>query len=134
MDTKTPNLTLIFLAVAFVAGCGIVGGVFLTIFDKDATAFYGFFTVTLTTIVGFGTLARSQGKMAESIETVTHNVNGRMSKLIELATSQATTRKDLKTIERIGVESGVIETVEPTYAPDDVDPLSILSNGQRGND
>lgn len=120
MDTnKTPNMTLIFVAVALVGAVGIAGGIILTVADKDATAFYGFFTTTLVGIIGFGGLARQQGKanenqaeIANTVQEVRANVNGRLSQLIEIATQTASTRKERKAVERIGVESGVIPTVD----------------------
>lgn len=123
MDTtKTPNNTLIFVSVAIVGAVGIAGGIVLTVFDKDATAFYGFFTTTLVSIIGFGGLAKQQGKtnasqaeIATTVQEVKANVNGRLSQLIEIATQNATTRNERKTVQRIGVESGVIPTIDEPH-------------------
>ena len=114
---KPLNLTIIFVAVATVAVVGIAGAVALTLYDKDATAFYAFFTTTLVSVTGFGALARSQGKIGETVEKVQHNVNGRLSQLIDIATQNATTHEQRKTIATISTATGVVPTVEasPIY-------------------
>lgn len=114
MDNKTPNFTIIFVVVGLIALAGIAGGVALTIFDKDASLFYGFFGTMLTTVVGLGALARSQGKINESVTQVKDNVNGRMSRLIELLGQSELTHTERETVAQIGVDSGVIETVSDT--------------------
>jgi hypothetical protein len=104
------NLTIIFIALSAIVIAGIVGGVYLTGHDKDATAFYGFFTATLVTVVSFAGLARSQGSINENLDTVKKNVNGNLSRLIDLATQNATTRSDVEEIQVIGESTGVVPT------------------------
>jgi hypothetical protein len=85
---KTPNLTVIFISLTAVVVAGLAGGVVLTVVDKDATAFYGFFTATLATIVAFAGLLRSQSAISDKVEAVQHNVNGRLSQLIDIAANR----------------------------------------------
>lgn len=123
------NLTIIFCAVTLVALGGVVGGVVLTIFDKDATAFYGFFGVMITTVTGFGGLLYGQNKANNKLDTVDAKVNGNLSKLIDIAVSQANataplTRSDAKVIREVAGQVSAdtgdipIEDTEggPTYA------------------
>lgn len=108
---KSPNLTIIFIALSAVVVAGIIGGIYLTAHDKDATAFYGFFTATLATVIAFGGIARGQNSINESVDQVKQNVNGRLSRLIELATQNATSRADLTEVRKIQADSGVVPTV-----------------------
>lgn len=120
---RTPNLTIIFIAISLIVVVGLAGGVALTVVDKDATAFYGFFTATLATVVAFAGLLRSQAKIEEKVDTVQHNVNGRLSQLIDIAAGKATSRADLKRVKAIAEESGVgsehpaISEIEDTDNP-----------------
>lgn len=116
-ESKTPNLTTIFIAIVILAIIAIAGGVILHLFDKDVTVFYGFITPTLATVVGFAAVARQQGKMNENVSRVESKVNGNLSKLIDLATQNATSRSEVAEARKIGVESGVIPV---TYADADL--------------
>lgn len=109
---KTPNLTIIFITLGAVVVAGLAGGVVLTVVDKDATAFYGFFTATLATIVAFAGLLRSQSAISDKVEAVSHNVNGRMSALIELALGKKQTPEDQATIDQIIQDTGVHPTID----------------------
>lgn len=109
---KPINLTVMFIALAFIVVAGITGGIVLTIYDKDATAFYGFFTATLATVVAFVGLGRSQSKLSESQEEIKHKVNGNLSKLIDIATRKADSRADMREINEVKVSTGVTGTVE----------------------
>lgn len=113
---KSPNLTIIFIALSAVVVAGIIGGIYLTAHDKDATAFYGFFTATLATVIAFAGIARGQGSINDSVNQVKENVNGRLSRLIELATQNSSTRSDLAEVRKISQDSGVIPTTEDTHA------------------
>lgn len=110
---KTPNLTIIFITLGAVVVAGLAGGVVLTVVDKDATAFYGFFTATLATIVAFAGLLRSQSAISEKVEAVQHNVNGRLSQLINIATSRTDkTAVESAQLDEIIDQTGVVPTVD----------------------
>lgn len=113
-NSSGPNLPTLFIILSALVGIIIAGGVVLTLADKDATAFYGFATATLATVAAFGGLSRQTGKMANTVEEVKHNVNGRLSTLIDIATQNATSRKELKTVNQIGIDSGVIPVQDDT--------------------
>jgi len=106
------NLTIIFVAISVITVVGLIGGIYLTVHDKDATAFYGFFTTTLVTVVGFAGLARSQGSISENIQQVKSNVNGNLTRLIDLATKNTTTRAEAAEIRDISTRTGVSATVD----------------------
>jgi hypothetical protein len=111
---KSPNLTIIFIVLAAIVLVGLAGGVVLTIADKDATPFYGFFTATLATVVAFGGIIRGQSKIDEKVTQVSANVNGRLSQLIDLATSRGTpTDAERAQLEHIIEQTGVTPTVDP---------------------
>lgn len=112
------NLTVIFICVSVIVAVGIGGGVLLTSIDKDATAFYGFFTATLATVVAFGSLARSQNTIGKDVKSIEHKVNGRLSELIAIATSKDDSHETRARAIQIGNETGVINTVDtstPVY-------------------
>lgn len=112
---KTPNLTIIFITLGAVVVAGLAGGVVLTVVDKDATAFYGFFTATLATIVAFAGLLRSQSAINEKVEAVQHNVNGRLSQLIDIATKRTDkTPVEAAKLDEIIDATGVVPTIETT--------------------
>lgn len=111
---KTPNLTIIFITIGAVVVAGLAGGVVLTVVDKDATAFYGFFTATLATIVSLAALLRSQSAISDKVEAVQHNVNGRLSQLIDIATHR-TDKTDVEDAQLHDIieQTGVLPTVNP---------------------
>lgn len=101
------NITIIFCAVALVMTAGICGGVVLAIFDRDATAFYGFFSTAFVTLIGFGGLVYGQNKANNKLDEVRANVNGNLSKLIDIATEKASTRADYNTVRTIAEGTGL---------------------------
>ncbi len=103
------NFTIIFIVIGLVTTAGIVGGIVLSIYDKDATAFYGFFGVTLTSIVGFGGTLYGLNKVATETKAVKANVNGNLSRLIELAAGQARSRTELAEVRDIAERAGVTD-------------------------
>lgn len=107
---KGPNITTIFVAVAAVGGIAIAGGVVLTVFGQSTTEFYAFVTSILVSIIGFGGLARSQGKVSEALDEVNVKVNGKMSRLLDVALQRSITEAEKEEVARIGVDSGVIPT------------------------
>lgn len=109
---KPLNMTLIFIALSAIVITGIAGGIVLTVYDKDPSSFYGFFTATLATVVAFVGLGRSQSKLSENMDQVKHKVNGNLSRLIEIATQNASTRNELSDIREISANTGTVDTVE----------------------
>jgi len=101
------NLTLVFITVSIVAMVGFAGAVILTISDKDATAFYGFLSSTLITVVGFGGTLFGLNKLSTKTDEIKTNVNGNLSKLIDLATNKATTRAEHTEIREVTERTGV---------------------------
>lgn len=111
------NLTIIFCATALVMAAGVAGGVILTIFDKDATAFYGFFATAFVSIIGFGGLVYGQNNANTKLDTIKTNVNGNLEKLIAIAAGKAQTRAEYGEVERIAERTGV-----PIPTNDEVQP------------
>lgn len=105
---KTPNLTIIFIALAAIVLMGLAGGIVLTIADKDATAFYGFFTATLATVVAFGGLIRSQSAIADKVTQVETKVNGNLTRLIDIAGGKV--KADQADVDDIIAQTGVLPT------------------------
>ena len=106
---KTPNLTIIFIALAAIVLVGLAGGVVLTIADKDATPFYGFFTATLATVVAFAGIIRSQSAIAEKVTQVETKVNGNLTRLIDIASNKVTVAQ--ADVDDIVSSTGVLPTV-----------------------
>lgn len=104
---KSPNLTIIFVAVVVVVLAGLGGGVTLTILRFDASVFYGFFTATLATVIAFGGVLRGQAKIDQRVTEVKANVNGRMTQLIDLAMRNAQTRDEAGKILEIAEAAGL---------------------------
>lgn len=106
---RGPNLTVIFISVAAVVVFGLGGGIVLTALGFDPVPFYGFFTATLATVIGFAGIIRSQNKLDEKVDIVQHNLNGRLSQLITLALDKSTTPEQEEHVLRIADETGVYE-------------------------
>lgn len=107
---KTPNLTIIFVALAAIVLVGLAGGVVLTIADKDATAFYGFFTATLATVVAYAGIIRGQSSISEKVAQVETKVNGNLSRLIDIAGGRVTPAQ--ADVDDIIAKTGVQPTAE----------------------
>lgn len=106
---RTPNLTVIFIAITAVVLFGLAGGVVLTVGGYDAAAFYGFFTATLATVIGFAGIIRGQTKIDEKVTSVQANVNGRLSQLIKIALDRSKTEEEEEQVLRIADETGIYE-------------------------
>lgn len=86
---RTPNLTLIFLSIATVTVFGLAGGVTLTVTGNDPASFYGFFTATLASVIGFAGIIGGLNKIQETNKAIETKVNGNLTKLIDLAVAKA---------------------------------------------
>lgn len=86
---RTPNLTLIFLSIATVTIFGLAGGVTLTVTGNDPASFYGFFTATLASVIGFAGIIGGLNKIQETNKAIETKVNGNLTKLIDLAVAKA---------------------------------------------
>ena len=101
------NLTLVFITVAVTAIIGFAGAVVIILSGNDPKDFYSFLTVTMTAVIGFGGTIYGLTKINTNTEQVKANVNGNLSKLIDLATANATTRGELAEVRAISERTGV---------------------------
>lgn len=109
------NLTIIFIAVCLVAIFGFAGAVAIIVSGNDPREFYAFLITVLTAVIGFGGTFYGVNKLNEKTDQVRANVNGNLSKLIELATRNAQTRSEMQEVrqaaERTGLETDTVPTV-----------------------